>query len=190
MSGDGEVDSHQRYSVAHGDLVGMLGRREFVVGGTWALMPSFASAAELLATSGSQAVDLSEQSARVLLQPQREHLFAYLQEAGSRRITLVCRGLSARKAPGTSFLLFLNAEEGASLNSEDVGFLGALSFFGGASRDGELQWPTVSFEVSTAIQGMKRVGKLKPPLSITFVGAREPERDSNPKVQQIDLFSS
>ncbi len=158
--------------------------------GTWALMPSIARATELLATSRPQVVDLSERSARVLLRPQREGLVAYLQEEGLLRITLVCRGLSARKAPDTSFLLFLNAEDGSRLTSEDVGLLGALSFFGGTSRDGELQWPTVSFEISAAIQGLKRVGRLAPPLSVTFVGARKPESDSNPKVQQIDLYSS
>ena len=167
----------------------MLGRREFVIAGTWALMPSYASAAELLATSRPQVVILSEQSVRVLLQPQREGILAYLQESGSPRVTLVCRGVSARKAPGTSFLLFLNVAEGARLTSEDVGLVGSLSFFGGAPRGGELQWPTVSFEISAAIEGLKRVGRLALPLSVTFVGARKPESDSNPKIQQIDLYS-
>jgi hypothetical protein len=153
-------------------------------------MPSHASAAELLATSRPQIVNLSEQSVRVMLQPQRESLLDYLQETGSRRITLVCRGLSARKDPGTSFLLFLNSEGGARPTSADAGFVGSLSFFGGASRSGELQWPMVSFEISASIQGLKRVGRLTLPLWLTFVGSRRPERDSNLKVQQVDLYSS
>jgi hypothetical protein len=153
-------------------------------------MPSFASAAELLAASNRIAVDLSAQTARVVLQPQREYLFAYLREAGSRRITLVCRGISARKAPDTSFLLFLNAQEGARLTPEDVGFVGTLSLFGGASSSGELRWPTASFEISPAILGLKSVERLEPPLSITFAGTLKPASDSNPKIDQIDLFSS
>jgi len=167
----------------------MLGRRAFVMAGTWALMPSVASAAELLATTRPHVVDLSEQHSRVVLQPQRDGLFAYLEEIASQRITLVCRQPSAHKRPGSSFLLFLNAGEDGHPTSQDVGFVGALSMFGGASRGGELQWPTASFEISAVLEALRRAGRLNPPLSITFVATRKPEPDSRPKVEQVDIFS-
>ncbi|MGH6821586.1 MAG: hypothetical protein ACREDU_12095, partial [Methylocella sp.] len=89
-------------------------------------------------------------------------------QAQTRRIILRLGGIAANRDPQTGYFVFLNAGDDVKPTADDLGYAGALSFFGMPKelREGSR---AVSFEVSPILVRLQQAGRLNSPISATFV---------------------
>jgi hypothetical protein len=166
----------------------VLSRRGLILAGLSVMIPSRVDAAAMIASSEGETLVLTPGPARVVLRLSVGMTVETLAaEAQTRRIILRLGGIFANRDPQTGYLVFLNLEEDAKASPNDIGYAGALSFFGKPTelREGSR---AVSFEVSPVLVRLQQAGRLNGPISATFVPAGIPAKGSRPSIAEIALY--
>jgi hypothetical protein len=168
----------------------MLSRRCALLGVLGAFMATASDGATELAAAQGGPIALSPGSTDIALQQTGgANLADALSQVDEHSLTLVLRGLAAKRPPGTGYFVFFNVSAGATPDPADVGLAGTISFFGapetaaGSSRN-------VSFEVSDVLARLRLAGRLSDTLILTIVPTGKPAPDSRPTINHIALFES
>jgi hypothetical protein len=153
-----------------------------------AMAPIPARAATLLASSGDQQIRLSSVSTRVALAAATQTAGApSLDATGSRQIFLVLEGLSATRAPGASFDVFLGPA-GASPGRDAAGYAGTLNFYNiSAATPADAR--AVSFDVTAVLARLRAAGEISKPLAVTIVPDAPPQENSAPAIGRLKLIA-
>ena len=122
--------------------------------------PGKADATEMAASQGG-AIALTAAPTRIALQPAGNvDLAAAFAAAPARHFILTLQGLATDRPPETGYLVFLNVPEGVTPAVEDIGYAGAVSFFGVPPSAEGADARAVSFEVSEVVQRLRAAGRL------------------------------
>ena len=84
--------------------------------------------------------------------------------------------------------MFLNVPDGVTPAVEDIGYAGAVSFFGAPPSAEGADARAVSFEVSEAVQRLRAAGRLAGTMTVTIRPAGKPAAGSHPTIRRLALF--
>jgi hypothetical protein len=175
----------QSYSGAN-----VLNRRGLILAGLSVMIPSRLDAAAMIASWEGEKLVLTPGPAHALLRLSENMNGATLAaQARTRRIILRLGGIAANRDPQTGYLVFLNAREDVKPTADDIGYAGALSFFGMPKEVSEGS-RAVSFEVSLVLLRLQQAGRLNGPVAVTFVPAASPAEGSRPSISEIALYAN
>ncbi len=167
----------------------MLNRRGLILAGLSIVIPTRLDAATRVASWKGETLVLTPGPVRAVLRLSVGMTVETLAaEAQTRRIILRLGGIFANRDPQTGYLVFLNLGEDANASPNDIGYVGALSFFGMPKELGERS-RAVSFEVSPVLVRLQQAGRLSGPISATFVPAALPAVGSRPSIAKIALYA-
>jgi hypothetical protein len=151
--------------------------------GTIMTSPGKADATEMAASQGG-AIALTATPTRIALQPADNVDLA----AADHNFILTLQGLATDRPPETGYLVFLNVPEGVTPAVEDIGYAGAVSFFGAPPSGEGADARAVSFEVSEAVQRLRTAGRLAGTMTVTIRPAGKPAAGSHPTIRRLALF--
>lgn len=167
----------------------MLNRRGLILAGLSTVIPTRLDAATRVASWEGETLVLTPGPARAVLRLSGNMTVETLAaQAQTRRIILRLGGIVAKRDPETGYLVFLNLGEDARASPNDIGYAGALSFFG-MPRELREGSRSVSFEVSPVLVRLQQAGRLNGPVSATFVPAELPAEASRPSIAEIALYA-
>jgi len=167
----------------------VLNRRGLVLAGLSIVIPTRLDAATRIASEGETLV-LTPGPARAVLRLSGNMTVETLAaQAQTRRIILRLGGIFANRDPQTGYLVFLNLGEDAKATTGDIGYVGALSFFGMPKKLSEGS-RAVSFEVSPVLVRLQQAGRLNGPISVTILPATTPAGGSRPSIAEIALYAN
>jgi len=168
----------------------MISRRCALLGflGTIMTSPGKAAASEMAASQGG-AIALTATPTRIALHPaDNVDLAAAFAAAANQNFILTLQGLATDRPPETGYLVFLNVPEGVTPAVEDIGYAGAVSFFGVPPSAEGADARAVSFEVSEVAQRLRAAGRLASTMTVTIRPAGKPAAGSHPTIRRIALF--
>jgi hypothetical protein len=155
--------------------------------GTMMASPGKADATEMAASQGG-AIALTATPTRIALQPADNVDLAAAFAAANHNFILTLQGLATDRPPETGYLVFLNVPEGVTPVVEDIGYAGAVSFFGAPPSAEGADARAVSFEVSEAVQRLRAAGRLAGTMTVTIRPAGKPAAGSHPTIRRLALF--
>jgi len=168
----------------------VLNRRGLILAGLSIVIPTRLHAATRVASWEGKTLVLTPGPARAVLRLSGNMTVETLAaQAQTRRIILRLGGIFANRNPQTGYLVFLNLGEDAKASPNDIGYVGALSFFGMPKELSEGS-RAVSFEVSPVLVRLQQAGRLNGPISVTFVPATTPAGGSRPSIAEIALYTN
>ena len=168
----------------------MLNRRGLILAGLSLMIPRRLAAASKVAAWEGERLILAPGPTRAVLHLSENMTMATLgAQAQTRRFILRLAGIFAQRDPQTGYLVFLNLGEDAKPSPEDIGYAGALSFFG-MPRDITEGSRAVSFEVSPVLLRLRQSGRLDGQLAVTFVPSKAPAEGSRPSISEIALYAN
>jgi hypothetical protein len=144
--------------------------------------------AELIASVGQVALGADIASFTLNATPGVE-LNGMFREARVRRFSLSFEGIAAARSPEVSYLVFINAKDAKELTAESPGYVGSISFFGGAKNVNQLRFPPVSFEISEALVRLDQSGRASLPMIVSLKPTGRPATGSIPSIEKIGLFA-
>jgi DNA-binding beta-propeller fold protein YncE len=167
----------------------MISRRCALLAFLGAIMtsPGKADATEMAASQGG-AIALTAAPTRIALQPAGNVDLAAAFAAAGHNFILTLQGLATDSPPGTGYLVFLNVPEGVTPAVDDIGYAGAVSFFGVPPSAADTDARAVSFEVSEVVQRLRAAGRLASAMTVTIRPAGKPAAGSHPTIRRIALF--
>jgi hypothetical protein len=168
----------------------MISRRCALLGflGTIMASPGEADATEMAASQGD-AIALTATPTRIALQPAANvDLAAAFAATADRNFILTLQGLATDRPPGTGYLVFLNVPEDVTPAVDDIGYAGAVSFFGVPPSAAGAEAHAVSFEVSEVVQRLRAAGRLAGTMTVTIRPAGKPAAESHPTIRRLALF--
>jgi DNA-binding beta-propeller fold protein YncE len=156
--------------------------------GTIMASPGEAAATEMAASQGG-AIALTAAPTRIALQPAGNvDLAAAFAATADHNFILTLQGLATDRPPETGYLVFLNAPEGVTPAVDDIGYAGAVSFFGVTPSAEGADARAVSFEVSDVVQRLRAAGRLASAMTVTIRPAGKPAAGSHPTIRRLALF--
>jgi len=155
--------------------------------GTMMASPGKADATEMAASQGG-AIALTATPTRIALQPADNVDLAAAFAAANHNFILTLQGLATDRPPETGYLVFLNVPDGVTPAVEDIGYAGAVSFFGAPPSAEGADARAVSFEVSEAVQRLRAAGRLAGTMTVTIRPAGKPAAGSHPTIRRLALF--
>ena len=168
----------------------MLNRRGLILAGLSMAIPTRLDAAAMIADWEGETLVLAPGAARAILRLSGTMTVANLAaQAQTRRIILRLGGIAANRDPETGYFVFLNAGDDVKPTADDLGYAGALSFFG-MPKDVSEGSRAVSFEVSPVLVRLQQAGRLNGPLSVTILPATPPAGGSRPSIAEIALYAN
>jgi hypothetical protein len=166
----------------------VLNRRGLLSAGLSMMIPRRLHAAASVARWEGETLLLTQEPTRAVLHLSENMTVATLAaQAQTRRFILRLAGIFAKRDPQTGYLVFLNLGEDAKPSPEEIGYVGALSFFG-MPKDVSEGSRAVSFEVSPVLLRLRQSGRLDGQLAVTFVPAKVPAEGSQPSISTIALY--
>jgi hypothetical protein len=156
--------------------------------GTIMTSPGKADATEMAASQGG-AIALPATPTRIALQPADNVDLAAAFAAADHNFILTLQGLATDRPPETGYLVFLNVPDGVTPAVEDIGYAGAVSFFGAPPSAEGADARAVSFEVSEAVQRLRAAGRLAGTMTVTIRPAGKPAAGSHPTIRRLALFA-
>jgi hypothetical protein len=167
----------------------MISRRCVLLAFLGAIMtsPGKADATEMAASQGG-AIALTAAPTRIALQSAGNVDLAAAFAAPGHNFILTLQGLATDRPPETGYLVFLNAPEGVTPAVDDIGYAGAVSFFGVTPSAEGADARAVSFEVSDVVQRLRAAGRLASAMTVTIRPAGKPAAGSHPTIRRIALF--
>jgi hypothetical protein len=156
--------------------------------GTIMTSPGKADATEMAASQGG-AIALTAAPTRIALQPADNVDLAAAFAAADHNFILTLQGLATDRPPETGYLVFLNVPDGVTPAVEDIGYAGAVSFFGAPPSGEGADARAVSFEVSEAVQRLRAAGRLAGTMTVTIRPAGKPAAGSHPTIRRLALFA-
>ena len=113
-----------------------------------------------------------------------------LDALGSRRLSLIVRGLRAGKPPGVLYHLYLNLPAGTVPAGDDPRHVGIINFYAAPTGDAAKADPDrifYSFDATEAVRVLRARGLLSDPLTVTFYPAGTPEPGAKAVVSRVEL---
>jgi hypothetical protein len=109
---------------------------------------------------------------------------------GSRRLSLILRGLHASNPPGVLYHLYLNLPEGASPAGDDPRHVGIINFYGaqtGGVAPADPERIFYSFDATDAVRALRAQSGLRDPVTVTFYPVGSPEPGAKAVISRIEL---
>ena len=154
--------------------------------GTMMASPGKADATEMAASQGG-AIALTATPIRIALQPADNVDLAAAFAAANHNFILTLQGLATDRPPETGYLVFLNVPEGVTPAVDDIGYAGAVSFFGVPPSAAGANARAVSFLVSDVVQRLRAAGRLAGTMTVTIRPAGKPATASHPTIRRLAL---
>jgi hypothetical protein len=127
--------------------------------------PAQGATTTLLATSNDHPVEVGSRPQQIGMHwvVNARHLLG-----SGRRVILIARGIWASEPPNTGYGLFLELTQHRAPDSNDPGYIGAISFYGVPRQYDPADPRDLSFDLSHALQQLQATGRLSehPTLSI------------------------
>lgn len=113
-------------------------------------------------------------------------LASRLDSPGSRRLSLILRGLRTSQQPGILYHLYLNLPAGAAPASDDPRYVGSINFYAARAGNSDPDRVFYSFDITEAARTLRARNLLRGPLTVTVYPSGNPE--AKPVISRIELI--